>query len=38
MERLKLDVLALVTKEIHHHLEISIVRDIARHDIEVGTV
>jgi hypothetical protein len=38
MERLKLDVLPLVTKEIHHHLEISIDRDVARHDVKVGTV
>ena len=38
MESLELDVLALVAKEVHHHLEIDIVRDVTRHDAEVGTV
>jgi hypothetical protein len=38
MEGLELDVLALIAEEVHHHLEVDIVRDVARHDIEVGTV
>ena len=38
MERLELDVLALIAEEVHHHLEVDIVRNVARHDIEVGTV
>ena len=38
MERLKLNVLALITEEVHHHLEVGIVRNVARHDAEVGTI
>jgi hypothetical protein len=38
MEGLKLNVLALVTEEVHHHLEISIIRDVTCHDAKVGTV
>jgi hypothetical protein len=38
VEGLKLNVLALITEEVHHHLEVGIVRNIARHDAEVGTV
>jgi hypothetical protein len=38
MERLELDVLAPITEEIHHHLEVGIVRNVTRHDVKVGTV
>lgn len=38
MECLELDVLALIAEEVHHHLEVDVVRDVARHDVEVGTV
>ena len=38
MERLKLYVLALIPEQVHHHLEVRLVRDIARHDIEVCPV
>ena len=35
---LELDVLALVPKEIHHHLQIRLARDIPGHHVEVRTV
>ena len=38
MERFELNVLALIAEEVHHHLEVDIVRNVARHDVEVGTV
>ena len=38
VECLELDVLTPITEEVHHHLKVGIVRDIARHDTEVGTV
>lgn len=38
MERLELDVAALVAEHVHHHLQIRLVRDVARHDVEVGAV
>jgi hypothetical protein len=38
MERLKLNVLALIPEQIHHHLEISLVRDVFSHHIEVGPI
>jgi len=38
MERFELNVLALIPEEVHHHLEVDIVCNIARHDVEVGTV
>lgn len=38
MERLELNVLAFITEEVHHHLEVGIVCNIARHDAEVGTI
>ena len=38
MEGLKLYVLALVAEEVHHHFEVGVVGDVARHDVEVGAV
>jgi hypothetical protein len=35
---LELDILALVAQEVHHHLQISLVRDVAGHDVEVCAV
>jgi len=38
VECLKLNVLALIAEEVHHHLEVGIVRNIACHDVEIGTI
>lgn len=38
MECLELDVAALVAEHVHHHLQVRLVRDVARHDVEVGAV
>ena len=38
VERLELNVLALIPQEVHHHLEIRFVRDVPRHDVEVGAI
>lgn len=38
MERFKLDILALISEEVHHHLKIPLVRDVTGHDIEVCPV
>ena len=38
VECFELDVLALVPKEIHHHLQIRLARDIPGHHVEVRTV
>lgn len=38
MKRLKLDVLATVLEEVHHDLEVLLVGDVARHDLEVCPV
>lgn len=38
MERLELDVAALVAEHVHHHLQVRLVRDVARHDVEIGAV
>lgn len=38
MERLKLDILALVPQQVHHHLEVPLARNVLGHDVEVGTV
>jgi len=38
VERLELDVLALVSQQQHHRLEIGHVADVARHDVEVCTI
>ena len=38
VESLKLDVLALISQEVHHHLEVCFVGDILGHDVEVGSV
>jgi hypothetical protein len=38
VERLELDVPTLVSEQIHHHLEVGFVGDVARHDGVVCTV
>lgn len=38
MKRLELDVFALVSKKVHHHLQIALVRNVLCHDVEVGAV
>lgn len=38
MERLKLDVLAFISQEVHHHLEVGFICDVACHNVEVGAI
>lgn len=38
VECLELDVAALVAEHVHHHLQVRLVRDVPRHDVEVGAV
>lgn len=38
VERLKLDVPALVAEEVHYQLEVGFVRDVPGHDVEVRSV
>jgi len=38
MERFELDILAPISQEIHHHLQVCLVRDVSSHDVEVCPV
>lgn len=38
MERFKLNVLTLIPKQIHHHLEISLISNISCHDTEIRSI
>lgn len=38
VERLELNVSALVPKQVHHHLEVGLVRNVPSHDGVVGSV
>ena len=38
MEGLKLNILAAVAQQVHHHLEVSFVRDVSDHHVEVGAI
>jgi hypothetical protein len=38
VKRLELDVLALVPEQVHHHLEVVLLRNVPRHDVVVGAV
>ena len=38
MERLELNVLALVPQEVHHHLQVGVVGDVSGHNGKVGAV
>jgi hypothetical protein len=35
---LELDVLALVSKHVHHHLQVAFLSNVSSHDVEIGTV
>jgi hypothetical protein len=38
VESLELDVLALVSKHVHHHLQVAFLSNVSSHDVEIGTV
>lgn len=38
MKRLKLDIPALISQKVHHHLQIGFRGDVSRHDIVVGPI
>ena len=38
MESLELDVLALVTKQVHHHFQVGFIGNVPSHHIEVGPI
>ena len=38
VESFELDVLALVSKHVHHHLQVGFLSDVSGHDVEIGTV
>lgn len=38
VESFELDILALVPKHVHHHLQIAFLGNVSSHDVEVGTV
>ncbi len=38
MECLKLDILALVSEQIHHHLQIRLIRNVPSHYVEICAV
>ncbi len=38
MESLKLDILTLIPQQVHHHLEVGLVRDVAGHDRKVCSI
>jgi len=38
MERLKLNIFTLVTQQVHHHLQVRLIRNIPRHHIEIGPI
>ena len=38
MESFKLNVLALISKKVHHHLKVGLVRDVTCHHVEVGPI
>lgn len=38
MESLELNILALISQQIHHHLEIGFVSDVPSHHVEVGPI
>ena len=38
MKCLKLDILTLIPQQVHHHLQICLVRDIFSHHVEISTV
>lgn len=38
MECLKLNIFTLVTQQVHHHLQVRLIRNIPRHHIEIGPI
>ena len=38
VESLELNVLALISQEVHHHLQVRLIRDVSCHDVEVSPV
>jgi hypothetical protein len=38
VESLELNFLALVSKHVHHHLQIAFLSNASSHDVEIGTV
>ena len=38
MESFKLNILALISKKVHHHLKVGLVRDVTCHHVEVGPI
>jgi hypothetical protein len=38
MERLELNVAALILQQVHHQLQIVCIGNVARHDCEVGSI
>ena len=38
MECLELDIFALVAQQVHHHLQVGVVREVPRHDGQVGAI
>ena len=38
MERLKLNVPTFIPQQVHHQFQVTLVRDVPRHDIEIGPV
>lgn len=38
MESFELNILALISKHVHHHLKVGFLSDVSGHDAEIGTV
>ena len=38
MKRLELDILTLIPQQVHHHLQICLIRDIFSHHVEISTI
>lgn len=38
MERLKLNVPTFIPQQVHHQFQVTLVRNVSRHDIEIGPV
>lgn len=38
MERFELDVPTFIPQEVHHEFQVAFVRNVSRHDVEVGSV
>lgn len=38
MESFKLDIFTLILEQVHHHLQVILVCDVACHDFEIGPI